>query len=62
MFVVTHSFYLAADDDLVDRARVAVSNGLINRLVNAENSEKGLLEKVIPNHEEDEKAQVSHEQ
>jgi hypothetical protein len=43
-FVVTHSFYLAVADDLMDRARVAVSNGLINRLVDAGNSEKGPLE------------------
>jgi len=43
-FVVTHSFYLAVADDLMDRARVAVSNGLINRLVDMGNSEKGPME------------------
>ena len=48
-FVVTHQFYLAVASDLMDRARVAVSNGLINRLVDVGSSEKGLLETGITN-------------
>jgi len=52
-FVVTHTFYLAVASDLMDRARVAVSNGLMNRLVYAGNSEKGLLETGITNQVQD---------